>query len=223
MTIKVLLLNPLQKNQEKISEILEFTSKPIQIKLNYINPLLKLKPILKDFVGFSVGSLAEVSSKIFSHIDSKNLSSKGEITCDKILKNLSGKDTLTIDSISNVIQLNSEIVSSFIVESETTRFNETYSLLVQPRIDIQQPNVFFDDLPIEELLQTIIFSKECLKAAAEFKDDPEEFIEKPQADEAEFVDIPELYTSTYYYNNQWVLDTAADFIKIPDKKRQDLH
>jgi hypothetical protein len=57
-------------------------------------------------------------------------------------------------------------------------------------------------VPIKELFKTIIFSKKFLKVAEEFNDDPEEFNEKLQADEAEFVVISELYILIYYYSNQ---------------------
>lgn len=221
---KIILITPNQTNFDHIKENLEIShSRQITVLATFHEPMLQLSQSFRDLFSSSSASRSEISLKLFSYIDSKNLSQKGVVNSDKFLKALSEKDTFNLDSISQIIQSNTMPNSQFITEVEIPSFAKTFTMTVQPKKEIQLPNHLFEELPIQELLNTILESKNFLSASQEFKDDPNEFIVKMKNDFAQTAEIPEMYSSSYYFNNSWVLDTAADFLKIPEKKTLDLH
>lgn len=193
------------------------TDPNIVISCTWNSKLCKLPPPLEKFMGTPVAIPGNVALKILSHIDNKHLNNGSVIKCDMVLKNIFGVDEIRMDSIGSMINSITSplepLIMNMTLPQSRSAVNIHYPILSSESAAPFQP-IKVEPAPIDALLEAAVKSKEQICAANAFLRNPKEFVDNESLNAARLVDIPELYTSHYIFDQQWTVDAATDFLKI---------
>lgn len=208
-----------EKPTDSINAQCEFIPNvPITVTANWNFPLFRLSPPLKNFMGSPVGIYGEIAQKILAHIDSRGLMSApdGEINCDKTLQSITGRESIQITDLSEIIEKNTTPIEPHVFKLDLPKSSRSFSIQIPyfPSLEMSDfEPTSLPEPPIKQYLETALESKRQLLLQEAFERNPLGFINDSVTREAKAVGTSEISDSTYYFMQPWVLDTASDYIK----------
>jgi chromatin remodeling complex protein RSC6 len=195
---------------------------PITIKCEWKIPVVRLSPALAKFMGSSYAVPGLVALKLMQHIDNKHLSENGEIKCDQLLKTIFEVDSIKMDSLSNFINKNTTPLAPIVFElsepSSKKAMNIQYPIMSTDNNGQFKANTV-EPAPIVGLLEECVKSKEMIEAIDAFMEDPYNFTENQVSIYSRSTEVPEIYTSSYLFDQPWITNAADHFLKTSYYKR----
>jgi hypothetical protein len=165
--------------------------------------------------GLPIALLCDVATRLFSHIDSRNLCNGCEVKCDAPLRALSGRERFDITALSEIIQSNTSPMEPFQFNLDLPLCSRAFVIVFPEVAGREGPftPVQLPPPPIREFLEAALESKEQLIAIKAFEHDPEAFTDEMGLREARLQNQTEFVNSSYFFAQPWVEDAAADLLK----------
>ena len=208
---------PLKSNSDSIDgTIRNPEAMNVQIRCYLGQGLVELSPPLAKFMQQQVAIPALVSLKLLSHIDNKHLNKDGEIKCDNVLKAIFDVETIKMDSFGEALmaQTRPQDPLTFDLNFPTAKS----ALSVQfPMMSNQNAGQFrsisVDPAPVNQLFEECVKSKQQVDAINSFLRDPYEFTENEVTLRSRETEVPEIYTSTFMFDQPWVVESSEEYLK----------
>ena len=192
------------------------TSNSIQIKCYWSQPLVQLTPPLAKFMQQPVAIPGLVSLKLLSHIDNKHMNQNGEIKCDAVLKSIFNADTIKMDEFGKLVMDQTHPIDPLIFELPLPTSRQEicvqYPVMSNDNAGQFRP-INVEQASVNELFEECIKSKQQIEAVNAFLRNPYEFTENEVLLRARETDIPELYTSTFLYDQPWAVQASEEYLK----------
>lgn len=191
------------------------------VKCFWSQPMVRLSPALSKLMQAPYALPGMVSLKILSHIEAKHLANNGEIKCDQFLKSIFNVDVFKMENLGTLINENTAPIDPLGFELSLPQARKAFSIhfpVMSNESSGQFRPIQVSVAPINDLLVEALKCKEQICAADAFLENPYAFTENEVLLESRMTDIPELYTSTYLYDQPWAVKSAEDYLKTQNFK-----
>ncbi|EAY00235.1 hypothetical protein TVAG_449710 [Trichomonas vaginalis G3] len=192
-----------------------------KVKCAWENPMVRLSPALSKVMQTQVALPGMVSLKILSHIEAKHLVNNGEIKSDPFLKSIFNLDVIKMENLGQLINSNLTPMEPLTFDLQFPSSRKAFSIhfpVMSNESSGQFRPIQVDVAPIKDPLLEAYRCKEQICAADAFLDNPHAFAENEVLLESRLTDVPELYSSTFLYDQPWVLKASEDYLKTQNYK-----
>lgn len=196
--------------------ISQIESQNVHIECQWGQPLVELSPPLAKFMGQGVVVPGLVALKLLSHINSKHMNNNGEVKCDALLKSIFNVESFKMDTFGELVNAQTTPLHPLVVDlmlpSTKKALNIQYPVMSTDNAGQFRP-ICVEPAPVRELLEECVKSKQQIECIEEFLEDPVAFTDNEVTIASRETDLPELYTSTYLYDQPWVIETGEEYLK----------
>ena len=204
-------------NSDSIDDTIRNPQAPnVLIRCYLAQDLVQLSPALAKFMQQQVAIPALVSLKLLSHIDNKHLNKDGEIKCDNILKGIFDVDTIKMDSFGDALMAQTRPLEPILFDlafpSARQALNVQFPMMSNENAG-QFRSISVEPAPVNNLFEECVKSKQQIQAINSFLRDPYEFTENEVTLRSREEDVPEMYTSTYLFDQPWVVESSEEYLK----------